>query len=71
MRYSEIASAIRIPVSIEEQNILDLAHDGVLKTEDLDERQNEVARLMVSRGILNRYKNGTLVVNSLAKIKRD
>ncbi len=71
MRYFEIASATRIPVSFEEQQLLDLADKGVLERGKLDERQNEVCRLMVTRGLLNRLENGSYVVNSLANIERD
>ena len=51
MRYSEIASGFHVPVSIEEQELLDRA-DPYLAKDDLDERDQEVTRLMVSRGVL-------------------
>jgi hypothetical protein len=54
MRFFEISSGIRLPVSQEEQEILDLALEGSLLESKLDERQGEVARLMVSRGLLVR-----------------
>lgn len=53
MRYLEIISGVRIPVSEEEQNILDLASkDGGIDPSSLEERDEEVARKMVSRGLL-------------------
>lgn len=59
MRFYEISSGLRLPVSQEEQEILDLATEKhrVAKAE-LDERQKEVARLMVSRGLLVRERDG-------------
>lgn len=75
MRFYEISSGFRVPVSQEEQDILDIISkngDKVAKT-DLDERQNEVARKMVTRGLLHRKKdsNGTwLTPNGLQDIWR-
>lgn len=56
MRYLEIISGLRVTVSQEEQEILDLIKDKLLNS-DLDERQQEIARLMVNRGLLLRRKN--------------
>lgn len=54
MRFYEIASGVRIPVSEEEQAILDRAIEhGSLRQADLDERDGEVARKMVSRGLFD------------------
>jgi hypothetical protein len=55
MRFFEIASGLPVPVSEEEQQLLDLIteHQKIPGTA-LDERQLELARLMVSRGLLNR-----------------
>ena len=55
MRYFEIASGLRLPVSSEEQELLDRAAKPLPEAE-LDERGQEVARLMVSRGLLDRVK---------------
>jgi hypothetical protein len=71
MRYHEIASGMRVPVSAEEQQVLDLSKDGVLKHDGLDERNQEVARTMVSRGLLNRQNNGIYKISSTAGIRRD
>jgi len=58
MRFYEISSGVRVPVSQEEQEIIDLVTPKrrIAKSE-LDERQQEVARLMVSRGLLDRERD--------------
>ncbi len=48
MRWHEIGGGIRIPLSQEERDIL----KKVKSNGDLDERDEEVARRMVSRGVL-------------------
>ncbi len=58
MRFFEISSGLRLPISEEEQEVLDLissAEERFPKSK-LDERQREVARLMVSRGLLIRER---------------
>jgi hypothetical protein len=57
MRFHEISSGVRLPVFAEEQAILDKIVDGshLLKSA-LSEREQEVARLMVSKGLLDRRK---------------
>lgn len=57
MRYYEITSGVRLPVSGEEQDILDKVGSS-LKKSSLDEREQEVARRMVTRGLLNRSRDG-------------
>jgi hypothetical protein len=74
MRFHEISSGYRLPVFAEEQAILDKIVDGshLLKS-SLDEREQEVARLMVSKGLLDRRKddNGIyFVVNSAEDLWR-
>jgi hypothetical protein len=54
MRYFEIASGMRLPVSGEEQELLNMVGDHLAK-DDLDERMEELARLMVSRGVLAQF----------------
>lgn len=55
MRFFEISSGLRVPVNEEEQHLIDLAVEKKqLRGGDLDERSEEVVRLMVTRGILNR-----------------
>jgi len=73
MRYFEITSGVRIPISEEEQAILDMA-DKPLMRETLDERQQEVARLMVSRGLLRRIRDDDkkiMFVKNKKKLSRD
>jgi hypothetical protein len=53
MRYFEIAGGFRMPINEEEQEVLTLIQESELEIEDsnLDERQQELARQMVSRGL--------------------
>lgn len=53
MRYFEITSGVRIPISGEEAGILDKVKEaGHLANDTLNEREAEIARIMVSRGII-------------------
>jgi len=61
MRYAEVAAGFRIPISAEEQDLLTLAKNGV-KADDLDERQQELASQMVSRGVMRRTHKDKSVV---------
>ena len=75
MRFHEIASGLRVPVSSEEQRMLDrIAVDGS-NISDMDERSQEVARRMVSRGLLDAVGSGDepkhLRVNSSRDIWRE
>lgn len=55
MRFFEVSSGLRVPVSEEEQELLNLIIEKQkVPAAKLDERQREVARLMTSRGLLNR-----------------
>jgi UDP-N-acetylglucosamine transferase subunit ALG13 len=56
MRYFEIAGGIRIDISEEERDLLVLANSNVLE-EELDERTQEVALQMVSKGLLVRHED--------------
>lgn len=59
MRFYEISSGFRLPISSEEQEIMELIQSkDRLGKDELDERQQEVSRLMVSRGLLIREKDG-------------
>jgi hypothetical protein len=76
MRYYEIASGIRIPVSSEEQELLDrITKKGFFCKKDFsDERDEEVARLMLSRGVLSQIKKNDELCykpNSVNDIWRD
>ena len=57
MRFYEISSGVRLPVNEEEQAILDRAIQGQLNRGNPSEREQEVARLMVTRGLLNRKRD--------------
>lgn len=57
MRWHEIAGGIRVPLSQEERDIMKRASEGRIARADLDEREQEVARRMVSRGVLRRIKD--------------
>ena len=58
MRYFEISAGMRIHVDAEEQAVLDRAIEARnLRPSDLDERMAEVARKMVTRGLLLRRKD--------------
>lgn len=76
MRFYEISSGFRIPMSLEEEEIMDFitSSEESINEESLDERQQEVARKMVSRSLLNRRKDGEdyiLTPNDLNDIWRD
>ena len=68
MRFYEISSGFRIPVSQEEQDVLDIISNkkGKVDKSVFDERQNEVARKMVTRGLLSRKRdgNGNIVLSA-------
>ncbi len=75
MRWHEIVSGIRVgPISEEEAEVLAMAGKGSLAKDDLDERTEEIARQMVSRGILKHSVESGKVVykaNSATDIWRD
>lgn len=57
MRYFEIEGGFRMHINEEERELLDAAKENLLADEQLDERQQEVARKMVSRGLLIRHES--------------
>lgn len=58
MRFLEIVSGVRVPISGEEQQVLLKAEEhGSVAKGDLNDREKEVARNMVSRGLLRRYRH--------------
>ena len=64
MRYFEISSGFRVPMSNEEREIMSkVGIKGIREDEIIDEREQEVARMMMMRGLLNkkRDKDGKLV----------
>lgn len=75
MRYREIAGGIRVYVSQEEDTLVQkILEAGTAQKKSLDEREQEVARKLVSRGVLNRVKANdeiAYVVNSLQDLWRD
>jgi hypothetical protein len=59
MRYFEISSGLRLPICAEEKELLDYIGKQTRKTIDaaeLSERQSELARRMVSRGLLRFHR---------------
>lgn len=73
MRYYEIAGGLRMDVSEEEYEFLKHGNEVIIEDDSLDERNKEVARKMVSRGLLNRHYDGEklfYVPNGLADIWR-
>ncbi len=73
MRYFELVSGVRMPISKEEQGIVDRAEKG-LTNNSMDERDQEVARLLVNRGVLNRKRNADkemIFVPNNKPVKRD
>jgi hypothetical protein len=74
VRYLEIASGLKLPVSSEEWNLIDHIRPQPVDQGSLDERQQELARMMVSRGLLNYFKKGEQTfykVSSVTDIWRD
>lgn len=74
MRYYEITSGMRLPISSEERILIDqVEKDGHVFRDDLEQRQQEIARQMVIRGILLRSRKDGKVVfmtNSDPTIRR-
>lgn len=76
MRFREIRGGIQIPVSSEEQGLIDIiesTEEQFVKKSQLDERQKEIARKMVSRGVLERtQRDGSMfyVVSKLDDLWR-
>jgi hypothetical protein len=73
MRFIEIMGGILQPISIEESMIVDKIYGNIdpLPTDQLNEREQELARKMVSRGVLARVKmEGKihLLVNKLQEL---
>ena len=67
MRYHEIASGLQVPLSCEEQELID-QHGKTMAKDSLDEREREVARLMVSRGVLDQYPHDDQVYYHLSSV---
>lgn len=74
MRYYEITSGVRMPISSEEQDILDKVSDSTLLKSSLDDRDQEVARKMVTRGLLIRKRDSdknVIFAANKQKLNRD
>jgi hypothetical protein len=55
VRYFEVTSGIRVRISREEQSVLNAIREQEgIAVEELGEREGEIARLLVSRGVLRR-----------------
>lgn len=54
MRYFEISSGLRLPISSEERELASLCHESPIGEKDLDERQAQLAHEMTVRGLLRR-----------------
>lgn len=54
MRFFELRSNIRMPASNEEFDLINKINDSILMNEDLNYREQELARKLVSRGLLDR-----------------
>lgn len=70
MRFREIHGGLRVPVSNEEQDLISVieSSDGIIKRADLDERQRELARKLVSRDILHRTRQDESLFYVLTQI---
>lgn len=67
MRYHDIASGIKVPVYVEEQDLLARADKDDVACDQLGEREQELARLMVSRGLLRYFtKNGRVFFRTIS-----
>lgn len=76
MRFREIRGGLQVPVSNEEQALLErIEKSSGMFRKDLNERERELARLMVSRGVLNRMRDDNrevrYLINDLEDIWRD
>lgn len=58
MRFREIQGGLQVPVSNEEQELVDLIEEegGIILKKKLNIRHKELARKLTSRGVLKRVK---------------
>jgi hypothetical protein len=72
MKFREIRQGIWVPVSNEEQALIDLIEGakGIIKRAELDERQRELARKLVSRDILHRTRRDESLYYVLADMNK-
>ncbi len=63
MRWLDVAGGLRVPVNNEESEIVAKIDESTeFAKKDLNEREREVARKLVSRGVLNRFSDENRVV---------
>lgn len=69
--YAETMSGLRVPISSEEAEIYNKCGSPIYKT-NMDDREQEVARRMVSRGVIHRHKDddGIYFVRDTKKLTR-
>ena len=74
MRYFEVMGGIRVPASVEETALIErIEANGALTRKSLNERDRELARKLVSRGILNRVsidEETNFILNGLKDLWR-
>lgn len=57
MRFIELFSGLQVPINNEEGLLLRKIHEETsISKKSLNEREQEVARLLTSRGLLKRFK---------------
>lgn len=56
MRYHEVSAGLQIPTYVEEQDLLARADEQDVPKDSLNDREQELARLMVSRGVMRYFK---------------
>ncbi len=75
MKYYEIMGGIQVPASAEETALIErIEENGALPKKSLNERDRELARKLVSRGILNRVaieEETNFVLNGLKDLWRE
>lgn len=76
MKFMEITGGLMVPVSNEEMLVMERVrgHDGPLLRRDLNEREQELARQLVFRGVLDRTMiDGKLcyTYNDVEYVERD
>lgn len=54
MRFYELNSNIRVPASIEESDLIEKLKEQQIFNEELNYREQELARKLVSRGLIER-----------------
>ena len=71
MRYYEIYGQLPTYISMEEEEFIKKLEGTVISEDDLDERDQEVARKLTSRGVIDRfYVEDTAKYRELCKAVR-